>query len=240
MIDGAADGQDCPRHELARQRCEDGKSIALLCSNPNLSRRFERWTETLPTDNGGEVIAGTPATLPFGVFRKNKTLSNKHRQRLEKWSELEGSLKLGYLDNAWHPFINETVKDLGQADLFDYLIVDEAQNLCDKVFLELMNALLKDGLVKGCWTMFGDFTYQNIVSPHLTENGKDILETSVSIGRMMCWRPIAGIHMKYRMQLQGWLILNRHLCPAYNHVFKLNTLHPRQSWETCWMIWLFA
>ena len=176
VIDGAAGtGKTVLAMELARQRCEDGERVALLCSNPNLSRRFERWTETLPADNEGKVVAGTPATLPLGVFRENSTLFDKHRQRLDKWPELEESLKLGYLDNDWHPFISETVKDLEQTDLFDYLIVDEAQNLCDEVFLKLMGALLKRGLTSGRWTMFGDFTYQNIVSPRLTENGKEVL-----------------------------------------------------------------
>lgn len=174
VIDGAAGtGKTVLAMELARQRCEEGESVALLCSNFNLSRRFERWAEMLPTDNGGEVVAGTPATLPFGVFRENNTLSNKHGQRLERWSELEESLKLGYLDNGWHPFIDEIIGDLGPEDIFDYLIVDEAQNLCDEVFLKLMDALLKGGLANGRWTMFGDFTNQDIVSSR--PNGTDAL-----------------------------------------------------------------
>jgi superfamily I DNA/RNA helicase len=62
---------------------------------------------------------------------------------------------------------------LEQTGIFDYLIVDEAQNLCDEVFLKLMDALLKGGLSNGRWTMFGDFTNQNIVSSH--PNGTDPL-----------------------------------------------------------------
>ena len=125
VIDGAAGtGKTVLALELARQRCEEkGETVALLCSNPNLSTRFDRWTNTLSTDNGGKVVAGTPATLPSWVFRG-----------------------------------------------FDYLIIDEAQNLCDKIFLKLMNALLKGGLVEGSWAMFGDFTNQNIVASRLTED----------------------------------------------------------------------
>ena len=129
--------------------------------------------ETLPVDNGGKVVVGTPATLPFGAFRENSTLSNKHRQRLEKSPGLEESLKLGYLDNGWSPFIDEIIGDIGPEGIFDYLIVDEAQNLCDKVFLKMMDALLKGGLTNGRWTMFGDFTNQDIVSS--LPNGIDVL-----------------------------------------------------------------
>jgi hypothetical protein len=174
VIDGAAGtGKTVLAMELVRERCEKGESVALLCSNSNLSRRFERWTETLPVDNGGTVVAGTPATLPLGVFRANSALLNKHRQRLEKWPELGESLKLGYLDNGWSPFIDEVIGDLGPEGIFDYLIVDETQNLCDEVFLKMMDALLKGGLANGRWTMFGDFTNQDIVSSR--PNGIDVL-----------------------------------------------------------------
>lgn len=80
------------------------------------------------------------------------------------------------MDNGWHQFIDETVDDLKPEGIFDYLIVDEAQNLCDEVFLKLMSRLLKNGLTEGHWTMFGDFDHQDLVSPHFTENGKDVLK----------------------------------------------------------------
>ena len=173
VIDGAAGtGKTVLAMELARQRCEVGETVALLCSNPYLSRRFAKWAETLPDEDGGRVVAGTPATLPFWALRSNPALKDKHQQRLKKWPKLEGSLKLGYLDDGWHPFIDETVSDLKQEGIFDYLIVDEAQNLCDEVFLKLMDKLLKNGLVEGYWTMFGDFVNQDIVSPRFKEDGQ--------------------------------------------------------------------
>lgn len=177
VIDGAAGtGKTVLAMELARQRCEEGETVALLCSNPYLSYRFDRWTKTLPKNSGGKVVAGTPATLPSWAFRADNALKNKHQRRLDNSPKLEASLKRGYhLDDKWPSFIDETVEDLGAGDVFDYLIVDEAQNLCDEMFLKLMNVLLKNGLAEGHWTMFGDFTYQNIVSPHLTQNGKDVL-----------------------------------------------------------------
>ena len=177
VIDGAAGtGKTVLAMELARQRCELGETVALLCSNPYLSHRFDRWSKTLPNDSGGRVVASTPATLPFWAFREDDALKNKHRKRLDNSPELEKSLKLGYrLDDKWTEFIDKTVEDLEEGGVFDYLIVDEAQNLCDEMFLKLMNALLKGGLANGHWAMFGDFTYQNIVSPRLTEDGRDVL-----------------------------------------------------------------
>ena len=59
---------------------------------------------------------------------------------------------------------------------FDYLIVDEAQNLCDEGSLTSMDQLLEGGLTEGNWTMFGDFDYQNISSENLTETGDETIE----------------------------------------------------------------
>ena len=194
VVDGAAGtGKTVLAIEIARQRCEAGETIGLLCSNPYLSQRFEKWAETLPSDNGGKVIVGTPAKLPFWAFRENDRLTSKHQQRLDdsklgnstdlegspKSTDLEGSLKFGYLDKGWQQFIDATIEDLKtleQVPVFDYLIVDEAQNLCDEVFLRLQDVLLKNGLENGRWIMFGDFKNQNIVSPKIGQNGKDSLK----------------------------------------------------------------
>ena len=59
---------------------------------------------------------------------------------------------------------------------FDYLIVDEAQNLCDQKSLKSMDNLLKGGLTNGNWAMFGDFTYQNIINPNINKTGEEVLE----------------------------------------------------------------
>lgn len=203
VIDGAAGtGKTVLAMELAKRRYEAGETVALLCSNPYLSRRLVRWAETLSgrtkperimkqaknflSGNKGRIVAGTPAKLPFEVFKGDSNLLDKHRERLKKGPELEESLKLGYLNNGWHEFINETVADLGQGGIFDYLIVDEAQNLYDEVFLNLMDTLLKGGLKKGRWTMFGDFTNQNLVFPRLTEDGLCELR-KVLEGRKLDW-----------------------------------------------------
>ena len=175
VFDGAAGtGKTVLAMELARQHCEAGETVALLCSNPILNDRFRRWADKLSNASSGTVVAGTPVTLPFTVFKENRDLMAKHRQRRKDSPDLEKSLKFGQLDSKWEKFIDETVQDLGQKGFFDYLIVDEAQNLCDEMFLKLMNALLKDGLADGRWAMFGDFVNQNIVSRDL--KGMDMLD----------------------------------------------------------------
>ena len=198
LISGAAGtGKTVLAMELAKERCEAGETVALLCSNPNLSQRFERWAEKLSNENGGQILAGTPASLLSLVFGDNDSLKQKHIERLQRYSEpettegysesettkrfskLETTLRLGSLDNAWEGFISDTIEDLRYGELcnyFDYLIIDEAQNLCHDVFLKLINELLKSGLVTGHWSMFGD-PNQDLVSFD-SERGTDTLNES--------------------------------------------------------------
>ena len=137
VINGAAGtGKTVLALEIARERCTAGQTVALLCSNPYLNRRFVKWANKLSDNARGRVVAGTPA-------------------------------------------------EIGSDISFNYLIVDEAQNLCDNKSLELMDRLLEKGLAKGSWAMFGDFTYQNIISPNPTQDGRDILKSYCSD-----WYPI--------------------------------------------------
>ena len=166
VIAGAAGtGKTVLAMELARRLCNEGENVALLCSNPYLSHRFQRWTKELPNDNGGSVVAGTPATLPLEVLIADEKLRDNHQKRLNCFPQHKKSLKPGALNSKWVKFLEETTQALDQVEAsFDYLIVDEAQNLCDEVFLCLMDALLKGKLKDGRWTMFGDFEYQHILN----------------------------------------------------------------------------
>ena len=45
---------------------------------------------------------------------------------------------------------------------FDLLVMDEAQDLCRKEILDVLNAAIQKGLSSGHWAVFGDFSRQNI------------------------------------------------------------------------------
>ena len=175
VIDGAAGtGKTVLAMELAKRRYEAGESVALLCSNSNLSARFERWVETLPKEGGGMIVTGTPATLPLEVLKGEAR--DRHQRRLDDNNpDLDGTLRRGFLVSEWDGFIEETVADLGEGGLFDYLVVDEAQNLSDEVFLRLEDALVKGGILTGRWAMFGDFVNQDLTRNRVEGDGREAL-----------------------------------------------------------------
>ena len=176
IIDGAAGtGKTVLAMELARQLCEEqGKTVAMICSNPELSSRFAKWSQGLSAEKRGKVVVGTPATLLSHAFALDRFFMSRHTQRIADSPHLEGTLKQGYLHGDWKHFVEETLADLEEPRIFDRLIVDEAQNLADEVFLTLMDKLLKGGLDSGKWAMFGDFENQNIVTPRRkSEDAKD-------------------------------------------------------------------
>ena len=52
--------------------------------------------------------------------------------------------------------------DFNEDEKFDFLIVDEAQDLITTYYLEVFNHILKGGLKNGKWVFFGDFSNQAI------------------------------------------------------------------------------
>ena len=52
---------------------------------------------------------------------------------------------------------------------YDRIIVDEAQDLIQNGYLDVMDQCLRGGLTSGKWTMFGDFSMQAIYNRSLDE-----------------------------------------------------------------------
>jgi len=58
------------------------------------------------------------------------------------------------------------------SDLYDALIIDEAQDLLRPSYRDVLELSLKGGLTEGCWRVFGDFSRQNIYTSDLEEAQK--------------------------------------------------------------------
>lgn len=110
-------------------------------------------------ENGEKIaLICSNSYLSKRFVRWTKTLSNHS----------DGTVVAGTLEDF-------STFDSQKQEKFDYLIVDEAQNLCDEKSRSLMEPVLEGGLTNGYWTMFGDFAHQNIINPDLIKNGEEVL-----------------------------------------------------------------
>jgi superfamily I DNA/RNA helicase len=85
--------------------------------------------------------------------------------------------------NADHDWYTQTLPDLaldaalGSEPAYDYLVVDEAQDIAEPHYLEFLDLILVDGLVRSPLFVTGDFDHQSIYSG-------DSSTKAVMIGRL--------------------------------------------------------
>lgn len=65
--------------------------------------------------------------------------------------------------------------------LFDKIVIDEVQDLLNPEYLDVLDMIVKNGLSRGKWSMFGDFTRQALYCDEgLIEKAKRMLEEKTS------------------------------------------------------------
>ena len=136
--------------EAARRAVRERKRVALLCFNSLLSIWLKRETEAIAAeakDSGVAFYAGTFS----GLMRSVGEVQIPKSADSEFWGRELPSLALDAL-----------LADDRPMPTFDFLVVDEAQDLLTDPFLDVMDLLLDGGLGGGRWALFGDFERQAI------------------------------------------------------------------------------
>ena len=135
--------------ECARRAAQAGHRVALVCFNRLLANWLKECTE------------GTPG-ITAGTFWHD--LMTPIIQAGSLWNEFQGIRssvnERELFENVFPEYSRRALRDTGP--LFDVLMVDEAQDLCQSPYLEIMDLALVGGLAEGRWAMFGDFTNQAI------------------------------------------------------------------------------
>lgn len=134
--------------ECAQRATAKGR-VGLFCYN----RLLGRWLDAQVRDMNG-VTAGAfwddvmqPLILSSPNSRDFIVASSEASER-----EL--------FEQVYPEYARRALQALGPQ--LDVLIVDEAQDLCQSPYLDLMDLALEGGLAGGRWAMFGDFTNQAI------------------------------------------------------------------------------
>ncbi len=147
VVSGAAGtGKTLIAMEIARRVAEKGRRVALLCYNQLVGdwvrQRNEQTSPVLPNLIAGRAIRVmaemTGVEIPKEPLRD--FWENELPQKLEE---------------------RLTDPDFKAAAVFDYLVLDEAQDLLARPRLwQCISQFLSGGMEKGAFTLFGDFDHQ--------------------------------------------------------------------------------
>ncbi len=150
LFEGAAGtGKTLLALEYARRARGDGSKVALLCFNRLLGGWLQEQTK------GTGVAAGTW----HGIVRRlilESSSANDFQE--EEHKALQGGDTRALFAETY-PFYGElALEELGAP--FDVVVMDEAQDLCNRHTLDVLNLAMPGGLAGGRWAIFGDFTRQ--------------------------------------------------------------------------------
>jgi Nuclease-related domain/UvrD-like helicase C-terminal domain/AAA domain len=155
IVTGAAGtGKTTLASELFRRSVEMNRKTAFFCYNKLLGNKLSRDHRTATTIHSGCKV-GTIHSAMYewiskSTFSKNlKAEETKHGANSEKlFREIFPELAV------------KAVCELGIN--FDYVIIDEAQDILSPSYVKLLNVICNKGLAEGHWTFFGDFVQQAI------------------------------------------------------------------------------
>ncbi|MEM7474705.1 MAG: NERD domain-containing protein [Planctomycetota bacterium] len=129
--------------EAVRRACLNQKRALFLCYNRLLSKKLAEEVGELEP----KVHCSTLHSLLLKIAGKST-----HNPEPEFWRSELPSLAL------------ESLIQDSSSQQYDYLVVDEVQDLCHAPYLDVLDCLLSGGLRQGSFAVFGDFEKQAIYS----------------------------------------------------------------------------
>ncbi|MFW5886440.1 MAG: NERD domain-containing protein [Bacteroidota bacterium] len=148
LIEGSAGtGKTIMALEIFRRKVAKSEKAALFCFNRKLGKKLGESAEKLGSNLNGQFYVGS-----------------LHAYLVEQTG------KSPEADEDINKFFNETLpfefllqnESIDEKDKFNFLVIDEAQDLISPYFLEVYNSILKGGIKEGKWVFLGDFSNQAI------------------------------------------------------------------------------
>lgn len=150
---GAGTGKTLIAINLARDLVREGKRVAFFCYNRQLAGYLRKNTET---DNIGCC----------GSFTEymDETLQEYYDVDIDP----DTHINMGDYYNSVLPALFTECFIEKELQQYDYIIIDEAQDLMTEPYLEVLDIILKGGLDDGNWYFFLDADRQNIFHQGMT------------------------------------------------------------------------
>ncbi|MEI8012167.1 MAG: ATP-binding domain-containing protein, partial [Candidatus Omnitrophota bacterium] len=152
FFEGAAGtGKTVLALEYARRSVLAGKKTLLICFNRLLGEWLEK--QSMQFVNGKNLSAGR-----YYKKLRERIMTSAYSHKFRE-AEQQGDTQ--ELFDIAYPQYGKLVFE-AKADLYDLIVIDEAQDLLKPGVLEVLNLWLKEGLKDGSWVIFGDFHRQAI------------------------------------------------------------------------------
>ena len=134
-----------------------GEKVAFICYNRLLGEWLSKYFSEVQEEQRPAFV-GTFHGFMLRLLRS---------RNIETDTRISGNARSEYYDTILPAQVLQSLKTTPLA--FDRLVIDEAQDLIKDSYLEVMEKILFQGLSRGNWMMFGDFSMQSIYASGMTE-----------------------------------------------------------------------
>lgn len=160
LIQGpAGTGKTLLAIEEVKKSVARGEKVALFCFNANLADWLSSYFENMPEAVRPKYI---------GTFHKYMTQVAREAGLLPIYPQDSDKIQQYYQSDLPEA---AAIALLDGGELYDKIVVDEAQDLIRDSYLEVLSTCLEKGLSRGRWTMFGDFSMQAIYADGMSGAG---------------------------------------------------------------------
>ena len=191
----AGTGKTLLGEELFRSSANRGHRTLMMCFNQNLGEHLKnQLSDAVEDSDGGSQVSTFHSILAEGFEIPEPADSNF-------WSQV---LPEQFLTRAL---------ETSMEPRFDFLILDETQDLISDLYLDCLDFLVVGGLKKGCWTFLGDFDNQNLYLPQ--EGGSVEALTKLSDRDVNFSRHVLRMNCRNSRQIVWWLRKTLDINPDY-------------------------
>ena len=163
LIQGpAGTGKTLLAIEEVKKFAARGDKVALFCFNSNLADWMRNYFDDMPESVRPQYV---------GTFHKYMTQVAKAADLLPAYPHDAEEVQQYYQEDLPEA---AALALLESGELYDIIVVDEAQDLIRDSYLGVLSGCLKKGLSRGRWTMFGDFSMQAIYAAGVS--GAEMIE----------------------------------------------------------------
>ena len=222
LIEGSAGtGKTILAIEAAKRAAKQGKKVAIFCYNMLIAEWIKKQVESEVN-----IVANTIHDFMISHIKLSGfSFAHEGRNFFEDWETIKKNQKnwtweldpwpKGMYDGSdfWERCIpQKMIEALGNNSIeFDKIILDEAQDLIKGDYLDVIDKLLKGGLLEGSWIMFADFNQDVIRIENTPEKAKNIIRhrgeytecslrencrNTIAIGKQI--EMLMGFDIKYR------------------------------------------